>query len=202
MSFTKNVIAILFVFLLGYILGYVRLETLVIRILEESKELNLLELIGFTASIMTLILFGTYLIGRYLLIKRMEITFLETIEVARKSEIDRFKVIEEYDLGDDTSESIYLMSTEPIRYIRFYEYDFHKFNKGKLIKQHDLLKNGQAIQINTYLTCGIPNYIIEYQRYDYIKGKFEVGENGKNGLVIENLIMKHTVKSIFYYLVK
>lgn len=121
---------------------------------------------------------------------------------SRIDKLDEFKVIDEYDLGDHNSESIYLKSSEPIKYIKFYEYDLHSSSKGKLLTLHNPLRNGEAIKINTYLACGVPSYKVEYQRYDYIKGQFKVGENGKSGLVIENLEMKLTLNSIIYFLIK
>lgn len=202
MGFIGKTLTIIFIFLIGYFLGILRIDTLIIRIVDEYRDLNMIEVIGFASSIITLLLFGTYILGRYLMIKRMEVTLLETIEVSRDGELKGFNVVEEFDLGENKSESIYLTSTEPIRYIEFYGYDSQRNKNGKLLQQYGPLKNGQAIKINTYLTCGIPNYVIEYQRFDYVKGRLTLGENGKNELVAESLEIKHTFKSIFFFLVR
>lgn len=200
-TFGKTITVIL-IFLIGYVFGVLGLEHLILRFIDGFRDFNVIEIIGFASSIVTLILFGTYILGRYLMIKRMEITLLETIEVSRDGEPKGFNVVEEFELGENTSESIYLTSTEPIRYIKFYSYDFQRNKNGGLLQQYGLLKNGQAIKINTYLTCGIPNYVIEYQRFDYVKGRLALGENGKNGSVAESLEIKHTFKSIVYFLVR
>lgn len=192
---------IILIFLIGYVLGVLGIENLVMRFVNGLQDLNVIEIIGFASSIVTLILFGTYILGRYLMIKRMEITLLETIEVSHNEELSGFNVVEEFELGENTSEAIYLTSTEPIRDIKFYRYDYQRDKNSELLQQYGPLKNGQAIKINTYLTCGIPNYVIEYQRFDYVKGRLALGENGKNGKVAESLEIKHTFRSIVYFLV-
>ncbi|MBT2218624.1 hypothetical protein KK120_22955 [Virgibacillus dakarensis] len=133
---------------------------------------------------------------------KMEITILESLKVCRDNELDNIEVVEEFTLGENNSEAVYLTSDEPMRYIKFYEYDFMNDRNGNLLHKLGLLKNGYTIKINTYLTCGILNYLIGYQRFDYVKGKVQLGENGKNGLIIENLEIKHTLKSIIYYIIK
>lgn len=190
------------IFIIGYILGYLRLENLLHRIISEYSHLSLVSLIGFASSLITLLLFVMYILGRIILIKKMEVTLLESLKVCRDNELDDVEVVEEFTLGENNSEVVYLTSDEPMRYIKFYEYDFMNERNGTLLYQHGLLKNGYTIKINTYLTCGIPNYLIEYQRFDYVKGRVLLGENGKNGLIIENLEIKHTLKSIIYYLIK
>lgn len=58
----------------------------------------------------------------------MEITLEETVEVSYEN------VIDEYNLGELNSEFVYLSSTEPLRWVKFYEYNFNdiKNYKGKL----------------------------------------------------------------------
>ena len=50
------------------------------------------------------------------------------------------------------------------------------------------------------LTCGIPLYIIEFERSDFIKGTLILQSNGKNGIQEEMLTFHHTWKSVIYYL--
>lgn len=204
MKFVYNGIFILMVLILGYLLGKIGIDSMLNKILEDYQKIDYIQLIGFGSSIVTLILFLTYIIGRYFMIKKMEITLEETVEVSYEAEIFKFNVIEEYNLGELNSEFVYLSSTEPLRWVKFYEYNFNgdkKNNKGKLLEEHRILKNGQALKINTYLTCGIPNYLIEYQRFDYIKGELILSENGKNGNIGQNVMIKHTFKSVLYYLI-
>lgn len=203
MKFIYNGIFILMVFISGYLLGKVDMETMLYKMLVKYQQLDFIQIIGFGSSIITLILFLTYIVGRYFLIKKMEITLEETVEVLYENKNDRFNVIDEYNLGGLNSEFVYLSSTEPLRWVKFYEYNFNDENnyKGKLLEEHKILKNGHALKINTYLTCGIPNYLIEYQRFDYIKGELILAEDGKNGNAGQNVMIKHTFKSILYYLI-
>ncbi len=92
--------------------------------------------------------------------------------------------------------------SQPLRHLKVYNFDTNKFKKGKLISTIGPIKNGHTIQINTYLTEGIPNFVIEYQRFDFLIGKLDLVENGKSGVISENLRIRHTIKSFIYYLVK
>ncbi|MCM3393716.1 MULTISPECIES: hypothetical protein [Cytobacillus] len=193
-----NGLFILIIFLLGFFFGKIDIEWLWSKV----SGLSYIEIIGFGSSIVTLMLFLSYIIGRYYLIKRMEITLKESVEISYNNDNHNFNVIEEYTLGDLDSEIVYLSSSEPLRWIKFYEYNHNSKNyKGKLIGEHRVLRNGHALKINTYLTCGIPNYLIEYQRFDFIIGELILAEDGKNGNVSQNLSIKHTFKSILYYLI-
>ncbi|WP_138860229.1 hypothetical protein [Exiguobacterium mexicanum] len=187
------------IFLAGYVFGYISP-----RLINELRTLNLIEAISFFSSVVTLMLFLFYLIGRYLLVRKVETFITESIDVVYTSNAENQKnnIVDVIELGEDHSETVYLSSIEPMRYIKFYEYDFDKDKRGKFIAEYLNLKNEQVLEVRTYLPEGIPNYILEYQRFDYVKGKLSLGENGKNGLLLENLELKHTAKSLLYYLVK
>lgn len=187
------------IFLAGYTFSYISPI-----LLNELFTLNLIETISFFSSVVTLLLFLFYLIGRYLLVRKVETFISEAIDVVYtpNEENQKNNTVDVIELGENHSETVYLSSIEPMRFIKFYEYDYINNNKGEFILEYPNLKNGQVLEINTYLPDGIPNYILEYQRFDYVKGKLILGENGKNGLLVENLELKHTVKSLLYYLVK
>lgn len=187
------------IFLAGYAFGYISP-----RLINELRTLNLIETISFFSSVFTLLLFLFYLIGRYLLVRKVETFITESIDVTYTFDAENQKnnIVDVIELGENLSETVYLSSIEPIRYIKFYEYDFEGNRKGKFIDEYVNLRNEQVLEVRTYLPDGIPNYILEYQRFDYVKGKLLLSENGKNGLLVENLELKHTVKSLLYYLVK
>lgn len=113
------------------------------------------------------------------------------------------KIVEEYNIGDVNSEKIIISSEMPLNWIKIYNCEFDEkkntLKKGKLIANHGLLKTRHAISINTYLSCGIPSYLIEFQRYDYLKGRFYIAENGKNDILDEQVTMSHTLASYLYY---
>ncbi len=170
MKFIIFGISILLTFFLGYFIGWIGVETLLKNLLLNIKKLDLMETIGFSSSIITLFLFITFVIGRIILIKKMKVTFNETVELTYKMENIKSNVIEEYNLGELNSEFIYLSSTQPLRWIRFYDYDFNnpQGHKGKLITEHKFLANGQALKINTYLPCGVPKYLVEQFLHRYL----------------------------------
>lgn len=201
----KN-IAILLIFILGYICGNIGIDTILNSFILKLSKLEIIEIIGFTSSIVTLVLFIAYIIGRCFMINQMKVTISETFNLFYNDEETDFKVVEEYDIGENNTEKIYLQSSETLRWIKIYEYEYddknNKFNKGRLVLNHELLRSGFVIKLNTYLPCGMPSYIVEYQRYDFIIGKLELAENGKNGILEEQVSIKHTIKSILYYLVR
>lgn len=201
----KNIV-ILLIFILGYICGNIGKDTILSSFILTLSKLEIIEIIGLASSIISLVLFIIYIIGRCFMINEMKVTISETFDLFYNDEERDFKVVEEYDIGDNNTEKIYLKSSETLRWIKVYESEYNeknnKFNKGRLLLNHNLLKRGFAVKLNTYLPCGIPSYIIEYQRYDFIIGELVLAENGKNGILEEQVSIKHTIKSILYYLVK
>ena len=201
----KNIV-ILSIFILGYICGNIGIDAILSSFILKISKLEIIEIIGFTSSIVTLVLFIAYIIGRCFMINQMKVTISETFNLFYNDEETDFKVVEEYDIGEKKKKKIYLQSSEAIRWIKIYECEYddkkNKFTKGRLVLNHELLRSGFAIKLNTYLPCGMPSYIVEYQRYDFIIGKLELVENGKNGILEEQVSIKHTIKSILYYLVR
>lgn len=45
----------------------------------------------------------------------------------------------------------------------------------------------------------MPQYLLEFQWYDYMIGSLFIQENGKSGMIEENIDMSHTIKSYLYY---
>lgn len=206
MKSTLKCIFIFFVFISGYICGKIGIDTMLNALMLSLSNLDLIQIIGFSSSIITLILFIAYIFGKYLIIKQMTKTIFESVDASYNNESNNLKIVEEYNIGENNSEQIYLYSSDTLNWIKIYEYDYYdkkdRFSKGKLLMTHDHLRNGFAIKINTYLPCGIPRYIVQYQRYDFIIGEFHLNENGKNGIIDEGISINHTAKSILYYLVK
>lgn len=202
MKSTIKVLLILSVFLLGYFLGNFGLDSILNKLKNEFKDLNLISTIGFISSLTTIIVFIAYIIGKLFAIKKTEFTLNEVIEVSYEGNNEGYEIVDTLELGENLDEAIYFVSSEPIRKIEFYEYDFEKDRNGKLVNVYGILKNRETLKIKTYLSCGIPNYNVEYERFDYVKGKIVLGENGKDGSLSRNIFIKHTWKSYFYYLVK
>lgn len=73
MKFIYNGIFILLVFILCYILGTVGIDSILEKISVNYQKVDYIQLIGFGSSIVTLILFLTYIVGRYFLIKKWKL---------------------------------------------------------------------------------------------------------------------------------
>lgn len=61
--------------------------------------------------------------------------------MSRNVELEEFKVVEKFELRENTSESIYLTSKEPRRYIKFYKYDLQKDKNEELIEALSIEKS-------------------------------------------------------------
>lgn len=194
------------IFILGYGVGKFGIVDIINNIIVSYIELGIIEKIGFVSSLVTLMLFVTYIIGKLFIISQMKITISENVYISCNDEPSDLRVVDEYNLGVNNSEQVYIVSSEAIWWIKIYESVFdEKLNtciKRNLILEHGLLKNGLAIKLNTFLPCTLPRYIIEYQRFDYIIGELPLSSNGRNGVYEEQLHIKHTFKSMLYYLVK
>lgn len=165
-----------------------------------------MESISELSSILTLVSFMIYFIGRIIRINITKKLRYENLEVYYNSDDcpSNIKVVDEYNVGCNNSERLIISSEVPFNWIKIYEYEYDeirgKFKKGKLIDKHGFLKAGHAIQINTYLPCGMPAYLLEFQRYDYLIGRLCIAENGKNGVLDELVQMSHTIFSYLYYI--
>lgn len=164
-----------------------------------------MEAIGYISSIATLISFAIYFIGKFIKIKISQKLRYENIEVYyTPDDVSNLnlQIVDEYDIGPINSEKLIVSSEVPINWIKMYECEFddkkHNLKKGRLVAKHGFLRAGHAIQFNTYLACGIPSYMLEFERYDYLRGRFDVAENGKNGVLCAS--MSHTFRSYLYYI--
>ena len=197
-------IAIFFIFILGYICGDLGIDK-IIKYLNIS-EINTIELIGSISSIITLVLFVAYIIGRCFMMREMKENILESFTLFYEDEKNEFRVVKEYDLGENTKENLYLKSLVTLRWIKIYEcyYDekSNKYIKRQLVVEHEFLKSGFAIKLNTYVPCGMPNYIIEYQKFDFMIGQLCLMNNGRSNIFEDKVEINYTMKSILYYLVK
>ncbi|MFK4308444.1 hypothetical protein ABH957_003120 [Bacillus sp. RC242] len=195
-------ISIVLIFILGYLLGHLGLNNVILKLIEQIEKMNFITLIGVISSIVTLILFIAYIAGRIFLIRKMEMTLLESLDISYSSTDKQYNLIEELQVGDNTVEGIFITPSQPLRYIKIYKFDVGKMEKGELVKEIGPIRNGHSIKINTYLTCGIPKFVLEYQRFDFVIGKLELADNGKNSILTENLLINHTFSSYIYYLIK
>lgn len=200
----KKTITILIVFILGYLLGEIDVKPILKDLENEFIELNTISIIGLASSVTTLLVFLMYLIGKVYAIKKAEMFLTESFFVRHNNNNDDLNIGKEITLDKDLEECeiIYLVPNDPIREIKFYTYDGDYHKEGQLIESIGSLKAGEALRINTYLPCGMPNYIIKYERFDYVIGTLVLQEDGRGLTNFRTPEIKHTWRSYFYHLVK
>ena len=201
-------VGIFLIFIFGYILGKIGLDYLIDSMIEELSKLDYTSLIGLISSLITVVLFISYIVGKIFLIKQMEVTLFEKFDLKYHQETEsdiyngNYEIVERLNIGEYNNEVIYITPSQPLRYLNIYEFDTVKLKKEELIETIGPIANGHTVQINTYLNCGMPSFTIEFQRFDFVKGALDLSENGKTGVVSQNLVLNHTIKSYLYYLVK
>ena len=166
-------------------------------------------MLGDIASIATLILFIIYFIGRIISIIIEKNIKYETVDVYynEKDVSKSFKIVEEVKISDEYSDILIITpQIKSYNWIRIYECKYDE-NKNKLIKIKQLCEIGKiyndtSLRVDANISCGIPQYILDFERSDYMKGKLILQYNGKNGIQEEMLEFNHTLKSIIYYLFK
>lgn len=159
------------------------------------------------ASIATLILFVIYFVGRVITIIIEKNIKYERIErYGSENEIPRdLKIIDDFKCNEISQDILIIIpTTKSYNWVKIYECNYNE-KKNRLVKTKKIynserIYNDHALRIDTIITCGIPNYILEFERCDYMKGELILQENGKNGIEEELLVFKHTLKSILYYL--
>ena len=166
-----------------------------------------MELIADISSIMTIILFVFYFVGRIILILKEKKAIYERVDliVTNDEEIfSKYKIVDEFILEDDGNEYMIITPREKsYNWIKIFEYKDDSLKK-KNIKYYrkKLLNKDFSLKIKTNLAEGIPKYLIMFERDDYMIGELPISMNGKNGVEEELIKCKLTLKSILYYMLK
>lgn len=163
-------------------------------------------MLGNIASIATLILFVIYFIGRIIsLIIEKKMIYEKVDLYVNEDELPKdIKIVDEYEC--EYCDNILIITPYEKSYnwltINECKYDEknNKLVKTKQLEKFEKIINNTSIRIDATITCGIPLYIIEFERADYIKGILILQSNGKNGVQEEMVKIKHTWKSVIYYL--
>ncbi len=160
-------------------------------------------IVSTVASIATLVLFIFYILGRIWSMNKIKQEIDEKLD---REYNENFLIVDEFDVGENTEEKVYLTATHTLLSVRIYEcfYSGKKgtISKGNLVCDCGSLRNGFTFQFNTYFPEGEPSYLLEYQSLDHTIGRLVFEENGKNGIVSEQLYKEHTVESWIYYFIK
>lgn len=165
-----------------------------------------METIANIASIMTIILFIFYFLGRIIIIIQEKERLYEQIDLYftnNNNVFNKFKIVDEYILDEECNEYIIITPCEKsYNWFKIYEYNDNSNKKVCKYTRKKLLNSGHSLMITAYFAECIPNYIIEFERSDFIVGTLELVDNGKNGVQEELIKCKHTWKSILYYIFK
>lgn len=200
----KQIFCFIIIFFAGFVLGEMNTKPIINQIEEEIAQMNIVSIIGLISSLITLLVFLMYIVGKICAIKKAEMFLTESFFVSQENETSDINITKEINLDEDIEahETVYLVPTEPIRDISFYTYDWELDKEGTFISSLGSLKTGEALCIHTHLPGGIPKYIIKYERFDYVKGKLALSEDGRGLTKFRTPKIKHTIKSYFYHLVK
>ncbi len=165
-------------------------------------------MLGNIASIATLILFVIYFIGRIISLIIEKKVIYEKIDIyIEEEDIPKdLKISDEYRCEHEEEILIITPYEKSYNWLAIYECKYNEktnnLEKVKELERFEKIMNNTSLRIDTILTCGIPLYMIEFERSDFIKGTLVLQSNGKNGIQEEMLKFHHTWKSVIYYLFK
>lgn len=167
----------------------------------------MIEWISYLSSIATLILFILYFIGRIWVINKNKKLLFENFELEYTESADKVERKNQYDLGG--LELITISSPQGLNWVKVYKVKFDiKKNKMVIAEKepvvyHKFLNVNEKIYIKDTVPCGMPVYRIEYERFDYIQGGFDISLDGMYGGLYKNAFkIKLTIKSFLYYICK
>ncbi len=163
-------------------------------------------MIGEIASIATLILFVIYFIGRIISLTIEKKMVFERVDIYyREEEIPHsFKIVAEY--GCESADEILIITPHEKSYnwLAIYDCKFNeitkKLEKGKELERFKNILNDTSVKLDIIISCGIPSYMIEFERTDFTRGILVLQCNNKNGVQEELIESHHTWKSVIYYL--
>ena len=161
-------------------------------------------MIADLASIATLILFAIYFIGRIITIFNNEKLYTDLITIESKDFYsDSMQIVEEWNLEGDSYNKVFLTTTEGIRDIQLFEYQYDsEMNKigETLIKEKKFLNVGHTLEIQTTIPETCAKYKLVYTTQDFKQVTYVMLSNMKNGVTSELVKPLHTTKSVMYYL--
>lgn len=164
----------------------------------------MIDKISFVSSVATLILFVLYFIGRIWVINKNSLLLFENFELDYQHDSTvEYKNL--YDIGGN--ELITISSQQGFNWLKVYEIEYKEnkmyLTRKKLAMTHKLLNINEKLYIKIDVPCGRPRYWVEYERFDYIRGRFYIGFDGRfGGLHAGNFKNRKTLKSYFYYICK
>lgn len=156
------------------------------------------------ASVATLFLFGVFLVGRFITIKKNRAMVGDKISLdISEEEKNGLNIIDEVSLADNPANSLFITSQSGIYSLSInclqYDEGYNKVINRETVFEHSFLNIGQTLQINVTMAELINSYEITYFTWDYRMIIIPLYHNPKNGVVAEIAQPKHTYKSILYY---
>lgn len=165
-----------------------------------------MEFISNLASIITVILFIGAIIGKIFVImheRKSECEKVDLMITNNEKAFSKYKIIDECILDEKCTEYVLITPTSKYyNWLKIYRYNFEKDSIGECVFKTDKIYYNQSVKINAWVTCGMPNYIVVFERDDYMRCSMPISHNGKNGIQEKLINCKLTFKSILYYLFK
>jgi len=161
--------------------------------------------IGNWASLITILLFIFYIIGRIIRIYIEGKYIHEKIIWCRSNEpdIDKKYNIKEHICLDPKSKFgfVIMPKNSVIKKIKIYEYNDESNEKGKCIVNKNVFLNEEyGIFVQTDNPELLVNYFMVFKRIDGMTCKFKIRSNTKNGISEELIECHHNFWSVLYYL--
>lgn len=161
---------------------------------------------GNMASIVTLLLFVFYLIGRaWALVKDSKYQKIDAT-VDFDHSIDHYDT---FDIDLHGNEVIIVSFNQNIRRFSIWEIkwndEYNRYKKRKKTSEIEYVPSGKEITICTIVPEGIPQQLIEFECTSGICGEVLIGYDGRNngnGISSEGIKVRKTLKAWLYYLVR
>ena len=166
-----------------------------------------IEALNFISVIITIGLFLMFLIGKIVTSTRENIYNTEILTMDPKDDLlEKLNILNE-PVGNDYEKTILLHSKEVLFNVKLIKIDPKNFKaskpKGKVIKEIKKLYPDEGYIVKAYFTCGMPNYAITWDKYNYMKAVFIIRENGMNGIgKFERVQYFKTIRSRVYHFIR
>ena len=164
-------------------------------------------MLGDFASIATLILFVIYFIGRIITIFRTKALYsdevnIETVGLTQ----NHYDIVDSIELEENPYNSFILTSRQGIYRVKVYKLKYDKglnyIGKKENVYEYPFLNIGQSLEFRLTIPDVLTKYELEYIASDFRKVSVRLIENAKNGVVSQSARVRHTFKSVLYYMFK
>ena len=166
-----------------------------------------IETLNFISVIITIGLFLLFLLGKIATSTRENIYHTEILTMDPKTDLlEKLNIVDEF-VENGYEKTILLHSKEVLFNVKLIKIDPKNFKasrpKGEVVKEIKKLYPNEGFIIKAYFTCGMPNYVITWDKYNYMKAIFYIQENGLCGIgKLERVLYLKTIRSRVYHFIR